>query len=432
MKSAWIIVLTMLPALLAAAAVLAQSAPAPGGASATQPTPLTRMVPYKMKEFIIGSWPFHSDYDENFCLRYKAAGFNTLIDSPAILDLAEKTGLKVIIHTALHPVMDKTSGHFTGKFDMGEYAHLPEIQWFHKMYGKKPALAGYLLNDNCKLHDYTIDVSRWMRTNCPEQIPFMSHNPDAGGQAKVIDALPILCSQNYPYGYNNQWSESKKRLEFCKRLEEDRSHANANDMVIWPIFAVYGGATTDGKAAKPCDLSPSQIRFQAFSSLAYGAQSLWYFAYSSKRPVWKDGGSVRTAVTYCNDYIVPVVGPRVLGTRSVGVFHSKHADDAPQGTPPLAEDRIVENMDSELLAGVLMGQDDFAAGKSTPAYVLVVDKRTVQAGQPDPPARKVSVSFGPQVRKVTILGDKARTGSVNGNLATLNLIGGDGVLLRLE
>ncbi|MCE5326594.1 MAG: hypothetical protein LLG01_09270 [Planctomycetaceae bacterium] len=432
MKSAWIIVLTIAPALLGAAVVLAQSAPSP--APATRPTVLKRMAPYRMKEFIIGSWPFHSDYDENFCRRYKAAGFNTLIDSPAILDLAEKTGLKVIIHTALHPVMDKASGQFTGKFDMGGYAHLPEIQWFHKMYGKKPALIGHLVNDNCTLHDYTIEVCRWMRANCSEQIPFMSHNPDAGGQAKVVDALPILSSQNYPYGYHNEWSESKKRLEFCKRLEEDRRHANANDMVIWPIFAVYGGAGGDdrGHGAKPCDLSPSQIRFQAFSSLAYGAQSLWYFAYSSKRPVWKDGGSVRTAVTYCNNYIVPMVGPRVLGTRCVGVFHSKGADDAPDGSPPLAEDRIVESMDKNLLAGVLMGEEDFAAGKSTPAYVLVVDKRTVQAGQGDPPARQASVSFGPQVRKVTILGDKARTGSVNGNLATLNLVGGDGVLLRLE
>ncbi|MCE5279155.1 MAG: hypothetical protein ABFD92_08680 [Planctomycetaceae bacterium] len=430
MKSAWSILLTMAPVLLGAAIVLAQTATSP--APATQPAVLKRMAPYKMKEFIIGSWPFHSDYDENFCLRYKAAGFNTLIDSPAILDLAEKTGLKVIIHTALKPVMDKTSGRFTGKFDMGGYAHLPEIQWFHKTYGHKAALVGYLVNDNCTLHDYTIDVCRWMRTNCPEQIPFMSHNPDAGGQAKVVDALPIISSQNYPYGYNNEWPESKKRLEFCKRLEEDRRHANANDMVIWPIFAVYGGTNPDGKGAKRCDLSPSQIRFQAFSSIAYGAQALWYFAYSSKRPVWKDGGSVRTAVTYCNDYIVPEVGPRVLGTRSVGVFHAKGADDAPEGSPALAEDRIVESMDENLLAGVLMGEEDFAAGKSTPAYLLVVDKRTVQDGQPDPPARTASVSLGPQVRKATILGNKARTGSVNGNLVTLTLIGGDGVLLRLE
>ena len=409
-------------AMLMIAGILVAARAEPTKEPTMKGKPLERMKPYKMKDFLIGTWPFGSGNTDEFCKRYQAAGFNTMVDAPTMLDVAHKHGLKVIITTLLHPVY-KDGVWMKDKWTMGPYARVKDIQWFDAHYGKHPALIGYLLNDNCQLHDYTIETSRWLRKNRPKLIPYMSHNPDPAGQAKVIDALPILSSQNYPFGGDNSGPDAPKRKAFCTRLEADRAHANKHDMVLWPIFAVV---------ARPNHIGRSQIRFQAFSSIAYGAQALFYFAYSSRRPVWKEGGTTRVAVTYCNDYIVPHVGPRVLGTRSIGAYHHPADKDVPKGALEMAEDRLVEALSENCLAGVLVAEKDFKANRQLPAYVMLVDKRTCPEAKKDPPAREVYITFGPAVRKVHILGNKHRTGSVKGNTATVTLKGGDGVLLRVE
>jgi len=54
--------------------------------------PLQRMKRFRLKEFLIGSWCFHSAYGEAYCRAYKGAGFNTMVDAPCVLDDALKTG----------------------------------------------------------------------------------------------------------------------------------------------------------------------------------------------------------------------------------------------------------------------------------------------------------------------------------------------------
>ena len=384
--------------------------------------PLERMKRFKMKEFLIGSWTFGNNYSDAYARDYSSAGFNAMVDGPGALDQCHKFGLKVIITTILHPVRDKDGKVVPGKYTLGPYARVPDLKWFQEGFGRHPALIGYLLNDNCKLHDYTIECAEWLRENAPGLYPYMSHNPDPAGQAKVVGSMPILSSQNYPYGYHNDWPEPKKRREFCDRLEADRDHANEHDMVPWPIFAVLG---------KP-SLGESQIRFQAFSSIAYGAQALFYFAYSSNRPVWKKTGAAYKATKYCNDYIAPVVGPRVLGHRSVGVYHTPLDDDVPKGALAPAPGRLIEQMDEGLLAGVLVAEKDLKAARELPAYVMVVDKRTACEDDKEPAARTVRVTFGPQVKGVKILGaDGNRSGQVKGREVSLELNAGDGVLLGI-
>jgi len=406
--------------LLCAAALTASEAADKDTAMTSKP--LERMNRFKMKEFLIGSWCFHGSYDEAYCRAYREAGFNTMVDAPTVLDDARKTGLKVIISTIVHPVFDKSGKIVPGKFTLGPYARLADLKWFQEEYGKHPALIGYLLNDNCQLHDYTIECAKWMAQNAPGLYPYMSHNPDPAGQAKVVEWMPILSSQNYPYGYHNEWPEAQKRREFCDRLEADRAHANENDMVLWPIFAALG---------KP-NLGASQIRFQAFSSIGYGAQALFYFAYSSNRPVWKKTGTAFQATKYCNDYIARVVGPRVLGHRCIGVYHTPLDGDVPKGALTPGQGKLIEQMDDALLAGVLVRESEFKAKKQTPVYIVVVDKRTASEGEKDPEARAAHLTFGSSVRGVEILGaGEHRSGKVDGRAVSLNLKGGDGVLLKI-
>jgi len=385
-------------------------------------TPLEPMKRFKMKQLVIGSWCFHNTYDEAYCELYKGAGFNTMVDAPPALDPAGRAGLKVILTTQVHPVYDRYGREVPGRFKLGPYARLDDIKWFHSRYGRHRALIGYLLNDNCKLHDYTVQCARWLKANAPGMFPYMSHNPDAAGQARVVDVMPILSSQNYPFGYHNDWPEAKKRRAFCDRLEADRAWANAHGMAAWPIFAALG---------KP-DLGASQIRFQAFASLAYGAQGLFYFAYSTGRAAWKPDGTAYRASSYCNGYIKGAVGPRVLGCRSIGVFHAPLDDDLPKGALAPGAGRLIEKMDAGLLAGVLVAEKDFKAGKKLPAYVLVVDKRTARDKDRQPPPRTVRVTFGRQVGTVKVLARlRARAVRVENRTAVLELQGGDARLLEI-
>jgi len=54
--------------------------------------PLQRMKRFRMKEFLIGSWRFHSASGEAYCRAYKGAGFNTMVNAPSVLSDALKAG----------------------------------------------------------------------------------------------------------------------------------------------------------------------------------------------------------------------------------------------------------------------------------------------------------------------------------------------------
>lgn len=381
--------------------------------------PLQRMKRFRLKEFLIGSWCFHSAYGEAYCRAYKGAGFNTMVDAPSVLDDALKTGLNVIITTVVHPVFDENGVEVPGEFTLGPYARVPDLERLHERYGAYQALIAYLLNDNCLLHDYTVDCAEWMAKHAPRLIPYVSDNPEPRRQAKT--PLPVLSSQNYPFGYHNDWPEEAKRRDFCHCLEIDRAFANEHDMALWPIFAVFG---------QP-DVGASQIRFQAYASVAYGAQGLFYFAYSDKRPAWKRSGIAYRTAKEINAYLTSVVGPRVLGHRSIGVFHSPYGPAAPWGALRWGPGRLIEKMDAGLLAGVLVAERNFKAGRAGPDYVILVDKRTANAGVRQPRARTARVTFGPAVKKVEVLGG-ARQGSVSGRTVSVKLRAGDGALLRID
>jgi len=349
--------------------------------------PLECMQRFQCREFVIGAWawpdarPSPDFFDEEYCRRYKEAGFNVILyafpnwlgtkcppisfDEP--MRLAEKVGLGVVIHTVTldaEPWGDvEIPAEKYREITDGHYARLPELQWLHARYGNSPALAGYLLNDNCGLHDYTVECANWLLTNAPGVFPWMSTNPDPEGQAKV--PMPMLSTQVYPFSYHHGAPEKHNRLSFCNVLERDRHQANRSNMALWPIVATFSSTE-----------SPSQLRFQAFTSIAYGAQAVWYFSYTRYfRAVLYD------AAQECHAYIGSAVGPRVLGHRSIGVFHA--GSEIPKGALIPGPGKLLESMNSNLLVGVLVTEQQFKAGNPEPDYLIVVDTRTSRVAEPE-------------------------------------------------
>lgn len=155
-------------------------------------------------------------------------------------------------------------------------------------------------------------------------------------------------------------------------------------------------------------------------------------------------------------YIASTVGPRVLGHRCTGVYHTP-ASERPAGALHPAPGQLIESMSSRLLAGVLVREDDFLSGNNTPEYLVVVDKRTVKMPSKqlnlgalteeriaelirrmtlqEPRPRRVGIQFGAGVERVQAVlpGGRSQMYELGANRAIhLNLSAGQGLLLKLN
>jgi hypothetical protein len=378
--------------------------------------PLDCMKRYRYQQFPIIAWAFHrkggGDYNEQYMKVVKGAGFNATMDVSGMLDPAHKQDMKVLVAALWYDV--------------------PKLAELVKRTKDHPANIGYDLWDNAwDVPTPAVRCAEWMLENCPGLIAYYAENPNPRKQSGT--PIRILSTQNYAFSYNNRRSDVRKRKEFCHSLEIDRQWANHLGMTHWPIMA--------GLANYP--VSPSEMSFQVYSAMAYGAQGLVSFAYSVNREyrgkdgvmrkVWgpNEHGVNYQGAKYANQYVIDVVGSHVIGCRSIGVYHTDNGGDTPRGALQPRPGHLVENMDGALMAGVLVLEKDFKSGAKTPAYVMVVDKRTVFWTNDRPPDRRVTVEFGPQIKAVQVLNRDGTVSRSQPGKVTLTLKGGDGRLLKV-
>lgn len=246
-------------------------------------------------------------------------------------------------------------------------------------------------SNNPKIYKWSIHASRFLNKDYPHLIPYISENPDPSAQART--PMPILSTQNYSiknFGHGNY-----ARQAYCSGMGRDRVNANRLKMTFWPIWVT------------PC--STSEMRYQHYVALAYGAQGLVCFAYTPNRPNWFVDQWNYTDAKHINKRVAEVFGPRVWGCRSPGVYHTPgRGKPKPDLEPALepAPGQIIERLDSDLLASPLVLEKDFyhEGGPGKPTYIMVVDKRTTEKNKDEPPVRTARVDFGPQVRFVELLG----------------------------
>jgi hypothetical protein len=403
--------------------------------------PLACMQRFKVHDFVIGAWWGPDPSERNYRM-YQEASFNVLMTyrnraNPKYgpdyqlpdteLMLAQKAGLWVMLDTymrndtpwggaQLNPPPEEPSHHS---------ARPAELAWLQRRYGHHPRLVGYLLGDNCGLHGYMADNAKALLATAPGLFPWMSTNPDIEAQARA--PMPLLTTQNYPFLYQVNESEPAKRRAFYSRLELDRQCANRYDMALWPFVNCCGA------------VSPSQLRFQVFTSVAYGAQGIWYFHYHCNiwDPKEEQPGPLYEAAKACNSYVASVIGPRVVGQRCAGVFHTAGPETADKALTP-GPGQLIEQMSDALLAGVLVPEKRLKAGRDDPDYVLLVDKRTITPDQEEPPVRAVQIKFGPSVQTVTILSaDTTSRAAIkrhfrDSRTLRLRMGAGEGVLLKVN
>jgi hypothetical protein len=265
-----------------------------------------------------------------------------------------------------------------------------------------PAVAGYYLRDEPSSGDFAMlaDWERRVRSADSEHPCYINLFPnyaDAGQLGapnyreylnRFVSTVPVkmLSFDHYPV------VGKSLRAEWYENLEQVAEVARAASKPFWAFVL----SVAHGPYPVP---SVEQLRVQAFSDLAYGAQGIQYFTYwTSISTVWDfhegpiDPAGHRTAVY---DRVKQVnaeihgLSPVFLGARVTGV---RHTGALPRGTRAYEVEAPVRTLKTEGGAVVSMIE------KGTRRHLVVVN-RDFNASMPlevtfDPAAKIVEVTKG--------------------------------------
>lgn len=400
---------------------------------------------FRYKGFVIGAWwgPSANDAEMKF---YKEAGFNVVMvgrymqldDYADIekcskeLDLAKKYGLWAMLDT-----YTKNDRPWGGKAWEEPYDHpihhaasLEELTWLYEKVGNHPALLGFMIGDDqgevSPRSDACTDFL--FRQPKPQLMPWLCGWVPPKNLAEHNN--PIANPQLYPTLYNWELPADMLAIRYISAYADWTRECRTYGLIFWPMFNVSPPQGTD---YLPSD---SLTRFPAYLALAFGAEGIWYFTYN--------GGAIQRAGNYTTEEevkgaLTPLYdvvkkannriaswGKKVMGRERAAVFSTAFPDNAEmekvKDLKKPAEGELIEKMDENLIAGVLLK-------KGENPLVMVVDCR-VSKNWGDIPQRNVTIRFSPKVKKVGILeGDKTKT--VNGNEVKLELESGGGQMLEV-
>jgi hypothetical protein len=388
-------------------------------------------APESKCQFVIGAWLGPDDKDAELQV-YKEAGFNVVMigrymaegsychpdDITKQLDMAQKHRLSVMLDT--YTQKDKPWG---GKsFDDANGHHpasLEELKWIHNKHGDHPALIGYMIGDDqSTMDDRTIDITQHMRKHISTHVPWICQNFfSPAGQA--IHRNPVSCPQFYPSLYMNFVSAEEQRDAYCQNMDALRQACDRYNLISWPMFN-----TNSQWAGRKFTMSESLLRFQVYSSLAYGAQGIWYYTYRDYGSLHNGKEGVAGSDTYAASQAsrtanwfhaqkankrVAVYGPKLMGYRSAGVLVSGSKLFGAAAPDPF---RIVKQMDDDLLVGIL-------TKPGQPTMAMVVDRRVNKNLTPIP-SRTVELKFSDLVSRIELLG-AASPQVTTGNAVGLSL-----------
>ncbi|MCE5277090.1 MAG: hypothetical protein ABFD92_08410 [Planctomycetaceae bacterium] len=406
------------------ALILAVTAPA-WAAEEELNQPLECMKPYKFKAFGIAAFCFHNypgtDYTLDYAKNLEAANFNIAIETGYMLPFYEKTKVKQIVSLMVSDTLKERDVHGTKRTHPIEQGS--SVADAAKKYAASETVVGYQVGAKYgkAMPSRLAAEAKAVDDLKSGHFPWIAHCSDLTGQAKA--GVAILSLETFGrmkhdgFGYDNKGWPHDKRNDYCDWMEAGRRMANEANMAFWPMLPAATISKGQGESQGSLH-GASEIRFMVLAPIAYGAQGVVYFGYSTAREIWQTNGSSYAAARDVNKLVADVIGPRVLGHRSIGVFHSQ--PDAPGNTKAkiiksaliAGEGKLIEKMDEALMAGVLVKEADFKSGANTPHYVMLIDARTaILKGEDALKPREVSLTFGPSVQSAELVpaaGEEAR------------------------
>ena len=234
---------------------------------------------------------------------------------------------------------------------------------------------------------------------------------------EIVD-VDVLCMDHYPPFK----PDVDGRQRYCLNLETMRKYSLQRDIPFWNYFNVmpFGPHT---------DPTEAQIRWQIYTSLAYGAKGVIYFNYGTPKTFEfpKGGGIVRRDGTRTRHWFqaqrinqsLKHLGPTLMKLKNQGVYRVKPGDDPAKvlaGTPIKTLIRAAVDPAHDYLVGVFQHEDGrravllnnyrfaYTAWPTVefvlpPGQIHEVDQKTgastpVRDDSPDMPGIQVSLDAG--------------------------------------
>lgn len=312
----------------------------------------------------------HAPNDPAVLKRIKDCGFTLAgFASPATLDNCEKAGLKAIVSDA------RSAGYDWANVD--ESKARKNIESLVAEVGKHPAVFGYNLRDEPPAGWFPglNKVASVIHELAPGKWPYINLFPDyaenwqlgATNYEEYLERFIQTCKPKI-ISYDNYsiMEGGSLRANYWTNLEAVRKAARKHDIVFWNI--VLSAAHFNYREPSAADL-----RFQAYTTLAYGGRGIAYFTYFAPKvgnyraaPVDQFGNETPTWTHMQNVNLqIQKLGPTLLELSTDEVYH---IGKVPRGCHPPPTNSLVSTV----------GGDDFLVGDFThrdgSRYVMVVNK----------------------------------------------------------
>lgn len=310
------------------------------------------------KHFILSFWCAPPGEQTNL-QRYREiaeCGFNVVLPpcgawsvelNQQILDLCQKTGLKAIVGDGRVMAKQPDDPGFARNLDavIADYAH-------------HPALAGYFLVDepNASAFPSLGAVNRYLLQKDPKRLPYINLFPNYANEQQlgtktydehvaryIKEVQPALVSWDHYALFENG-----ERDIYFENLEIVRKHClEANLPFVQIVLTVPHGPYRDP--------DETDLRWQAYTTLAYGAKGILWFTYWTPPfdPQWRfrnaiinEKGVPSTKYTILKDLHgrIRTLARTQMRLRSMGVYHTP---PLPKGTVALDSRSPVAECDTE-------------------------------------------------------------------------------------
>jgi len=317
------------------------------------------------KRFMLSFWCAPPP-EETTLARYREiaeCGFNVVLPpcggwstdlNRQILDLCQKTGLKAIIGDGRVLAKQPDDPDFTRNLDtvLADYAG-------------HPALAGYFLMDEPSASAFALlgAVNRYLLQKHPKLLPYINLFPNYANEQQlgtktydehiaryIREVQPALVSWDHYALFENG-----ERDLYFENLEVVRRHClQANLPFVQIVLSVPHGPYRDPDEA--------DLRWQAYTTLAYGAKGILWFTYWTPPfdPQWRSRNAIinekgmpsaKYTILKHLHACVRAVAPVQMRLRSVAVYHTP---PIPRGASGLDDRSPVAECESpEVLLGWL-------------------------------------------------------------------------------
>lgn len=322
------------------------------------------------EDFAILPWGWSSG-DVAVFEEIKACGFNLAgFVAPDKLDTVAQAGLKCIVSDRSISATDKTA-------ELNDEQITRCVRAVADKVRDHPATFGYYLRDEPSARMYPT-LARWadaVRRADPDAVPYINLFPNYANReqlgtetyAQYLESfISIVKPPFVSYDHYALMQDGTLRSGYFQNLEAVRAAALKHDLPFWNI--VLGNAHFT--YTEP---SPAGLRFQAYTTLAYGARGLSYFTYfmsttgnyrlapidqfGNKTPTWDMMRRVNLQIHK--------LAPTYITLESVNVFHHPNVPDGCRGIDTSRHIKSVSGGD------FVVGE--FEGPKGEP-FVLVVNK----------------------------------------------------------